>query len=239
MVSGVGRSLVLFVLGAVASLYATRDVPNPNLGEVMLSAPIDPRREAPDDPIWHEAWVPIDQPSRNPAVASLVEAWAAVRPGMQIADVGAGGGYYTVRFAERARPAGLVWAIDVDVRMVRKLAWERTSRGLYNLIPLRVERGQLGLPQASLDLVTVIDVGLFKRCEEDPLGYVRQIARAVRPGGRWIFGGALDAHHMPNCPFLTPDEVCELALPWFERVEHRDLTLGGGWRGHVTMLRRR
>ncbi len=232
------RAAGLVLAGAVFATGSGRAPQGSTLGQVVLAQREDPR--TPSDPVWQQFWVPIDQPARNHEMTSLILEWAGVRPGMHVADVGAGGGYFAVRFAEAARPEGLVWANDIDVRMVRKLAWERSRRGLYNLVPQLVDVGNLGLAQASLDLVTLVDVGLFTTCSEaSHEDYVRQIASAVRPGGRWLMAGSVHGAEGERCPLVSPEQVVALASPWFERAQQREFTFRDGWRGYVTLLRRR
>ncbi len=216
------------------------------LGEIVLVQREDPARETPDDPVWREFWVPVEQPARDHSeVASTVLAWAALRPGMSVADVGAGGGYFAVRFARTVGPLGLVWATDVDARMVRKLAWERTRAGLFNLVPQRVALDSMGLPPSTFDLVTMVHVGLFSTCAREPIPrFAEQIARSVKPGGRWIIA---DGEASPTarrtadgaCGAVPPDEVAAVAAPWFARERVHPVALSDGWRGYVMMLRRR
>lgn len=208
----------------------------------------DPVRERPSDPVWSRFWASVDQPVRdiNPVTRRVFE-WAAVRPGMSIAEIGAGGGYYTVRFARMVGPAGRVWATDIDPRMVRKVAWERRSRELFQIVPVEVTEGYLGLPAESVDLMTFIDVGAFRTCEparnED---YIDQAAAALRQGGRLLIENEY-AEDSPrragvassDCRNLSPDAIVALVSRRFTLLRREALTQDEGWRGFILLFEKK
>ncbi len=213
----------------------------PSEGIVHLTQHVDPRLEHPNDPIWGEFWVSPDQPERDNPLTRAVLAAADVRPGMVVADVGAGGGYYALQFARASQPLGMVWAVDVDERMVRALSWLRTSRGVHNLIPLHVPYGSFGLPAHTFDLVTLIEVGAFLTCESQrAAGYVQQVARALEPGGRWLVVNRVDGETRSGsaCRYYTAAEVVEAAREHFHVVRNDEVRLGPHWRGFVLVLAR-
>lgn len=222
---------------------AERPVP---IGALFLYQPRDPALDTPEDPIWREFWIAVDQPTReNSEVRSDVINWAALRPGMAIADVGAGGGYYAVRFAQAVGRSGAVWATDVDPRMVRKLAWERTHRRLFNLYPLRADHNTLGLPNAAFDLVTMVHVGIFNTCSRHTFeAHARQIAETLRVDGRWIIADSIQSpttHGDPadGCHSAPAADIAAAAAPWFERTQLHEISFDNGWQGFVMMLHRK
>src|SRR5882724_7593033 len=52
------------------------------------------------------------------------------------ADIGAGVGYFTWRMAERVGPAGMVYANDIQPRMLEQLKKNIAARGLMNVVPV-------------------------------------------------------------------------------------------------------
>ena len=56
----------------------------------------------------------------------------ALRPGAVIADIGAGTGYFTMRFAHMV-PKGRVYAVDTEPAMVKHLAERAKANGLHNV----------------------------------------------------------------------------------------------------------
>ena len=64
-----------------------------------------------------------------------------IKPGMVVADVGAGTGYFTLRMARRVGPSGKVYANDIQPEMLRMLRQNAAKAGLNNIeTVLGVER---------------------------------------------------------------------------------------------------
>ncbi len=107
-----------------------------------------------------------------------------LRPGMVVADVGAGTGYHSRRMARRVAPAGLVYAVDVQPGMLQALRARATAEGITNIRPVQAAEQRLNLPSRSLDLALMVDV-------YHELAYPREVlqdlARAMKPGGMIVF----------------------------------------------------
>lgn len=101
-----------------------------------------------------------------------------VREGQQVADLGAGGGYFTIRLARAVGPAGRVYAVDTDPDM-RELVAHRAA-DQPNVVPVAAEPDDPALPE-PVDLVVLVDV--FHHLP-DPAGYLALLARQLRPAGR-------------------------------------------------------
>ncbi len=210
--------------------------------------PMDPVRAFPSNRLWQEFWFPIDNARRDVLEApARVRQMVDARPGMQIADVGAGGGYFSFRFARDVGPEGHVWSIDVDGRATSKIAWEAHARGVSNLTAVRVRRGELGLDALTLDAVAMLETGALNTCEPgNKVHYLEQIAMALRPGGHFVFhevtsdaGNGNVTGDARGCRSPTADEVIALSLPFFELERREDVSTGEVWRGYILRLRRR
>lgn len=131
----------------------------------------------------------------NPAYLSYLESggrdqWqkpqevlAALRlaPNATVADIGAGGGYFTERFARHLDAGGRVYAVDVQDIMIDKLRRRVRDRGLSNVQVVKGAFDDPGLPPASCDLFFFSSVyGEI----EDRAGYLQKVRRCLRPGGR-------------------------------------------------------
>lgn len=209
----------------------------PAVGELVLQQWHDPRRDEPGHPSWRSPRADAADVRREHHVTRLVEEWADLRPGMNVAELGAGGGFFTVRFARAVQPSGLVWAGDEDPRLVRALAWERNAQGIYNIVPYRAAAGALALPPSTFDLVTSLDAPGFDACAGDRLhAYVRGVAEALRPGGRWLLTVAETGG---RCGPPSPDAVEALARGRFELVRRQRLAVHGAWRGSAMLFHRR
>ena len=96
-----------------------------------------------------------------------------------IADIGAGTGYFAVRFANMV-PAGKVYAVDVEPDMVRYLAERAKKEKRPNMIAVKAEPGDPRLPEKA-DLVVLVDVYHHIEARER---YFRALAASLKPGGR-------------------------------------------------------
>jgi cyclopropane fatty-acyl-phospholipid synthase-like methyltransferase len=178
---------------------------------------------------------------RSPS-AQLVDEFVAPRPGMAIGDIGAGGGFYSFRYARLIGETGVVHAVDVDRRMTRKISYEATSRGVDNVRAIHVALGDLGLAPASVDVVMFNDIGAFSTChpELNP-GYFQQAAEALRPGGRMLVLNGYAAVQRPGereCRILSPEELIALSRDRFTVMAQRELQKGGGWSAYVVLFQR-
>jgi ubiquinone/menaquinone biosynthesis C-methylase UbiE len=104
-----------------------------------------------------------------------------LRPGMRVADVGAGVGFHTVRLASRVGPGGHVWATDIQQEMVELLRANVQAAGLTHVTPVLTRPEETGLPDGQVDLVLMVDV--FHELAE-PERMLAALRRALAPGGR-------------------------------------------------------
>lgn len=107
-----------------------------------------------------------------------------IEPGMTIADIGAGTGYHSRRFAQLVGDAGTVYAVDIQPEMLRLLEQNLASRGIRNVRSVLGAVADTKLPQASIDLAVMVDV--YHEFEY-PYEMLESIVRAVKPGGRVAF----------------------------------------------------
>jgi precorrin-6B methylase 2 len=114
----------------------------------------------------------------------LLLAALALKPGLVIADIGAGTGYLSRRMAAAVGPGGKVLAVDVQPEMVRML--ERLARqpGLNNIVPSLGGEDDVKLPAASVDLAIMVDVYHELAFPYEVLG---SIVKTLKPDGRLVF----------------------------------------------------
>jgi ubiquinone/menaquinone biosynthesis C-methylase UbiE len=111
------------------------------------------------------------------------EVLAALRlaPNAVVADIGAGAGYFTVRFARHLKAGGGVYAVDVQDIMIDKLRQRVRDEGLSNVEVVKGAFDDPGLPPNSCDLCFFSSV--YDEIE-DRVGYLQKVRRCLRPGGR-------------------------------------------------------
>jgi arsenite methyltransferase len=82
----------------------------------------------------------------------------ALRPGQTIADVGAGGGYFSLRFADAIGKNGMVYAIDTNPEFLEFMMNTANEKGLSNIKTVLAPEDKLILPKKSLDIIFLRNV---------------------------------------------------------------------------------
>lgn len=98
-----------------------------------------------------------------------------------VADLGAGGGWFTIRLARRVGPNGVVYAQDVQRQMLDAVRRRVAREGLRNVETRLGSDSSPNLPTRSLDAVLVVDV--YPEVG-DRVVFLRNVADALKPGGR-------------------------------------------------------
>lgn len=106
----------------------------------------------------------------------------ALRPGQTVADVGAGGGYFTFRLSEAVGPRGRVIAVDLDPGMLQIIQEEAADRGATNV---SVHAGQAEDPGIPVPVDLVFLANTYHHIE-NPAVYFRGVRRYLKPGGRLV-----------------------------------------------------
>ena len=103
-----------------------------------------------------------------------------IEPGARVADLGAGGGYFTWYLAAAVGPQGKVYAVEIDETALAIIEKEIKSRGVTNVVPIRAEPGDAKLPE-PVHLVFSCDTYHHM---EDRVTYFRSLARYLKPDGK-------------------------------------------------------
>jgi predicted methyltransferase len=106
-----------------------------------------------------------------------------LKPGMVVADVGAGSGYMTLRMAPRVGPTGKVYAEDVQPEMLRLLKQNQATAGLKNIETVLGTETDPKLPEGKLDLILLVDV--YHEFSQ-PQKMLRKMREALKPDGRLV-----------------------------------------------------
>ena len=101
--------------------------------------------------------------------------------GSRVADIGAGGGYFTWHLASLVGPSGHVFAVDIDDTAVAALRARIARDGLTQVEAVRGEPADPKLPANSLDAILAVDAYHEFR---DYDAMLANIFRALKPGGR-------------------------------------------------------
>jgi ubiquinone/menaquinone biosynthesis C-methylase UbiE len=104
-----------------------------------------------------------------------------LKPGMTIADVGAGFGAWTTRFSRALGPKGHVFANDIGAQQLTFLRDWVKKEGLTNVTVIEGAPGSTNLPNLCCDAILIRDAYHHLTQPDD---IVRSFAAALKPGGR-------------------------------------------------------
>jgi len=111
---------------------------------------------------------------------ALIMKLAAARPGMFVADVGAGTGLFTMMLSDAVGPAGRVYAEEVVEKFSSFIAARAAREGRPNVVSVTGTETGVGLPPGSIDLAFACDV---YHHFDHPQEMLASIRLALRPGG--------------------------------------------------------
>jgi len=129
------------------------------------------------------AWLEREEREREERTDLLVKA-LDLKPGMVVADIGAGTGYISRRIAPAVAPSGKVLAVDVQPEMVEMLQALAEQERLTNIQPLLGAENDVKLAPDSVDLAIMVDV--YHELAF-PYEVLASIVQALKPGGRVVF----------------------------------------------------
>ncbi|QDU94086.1 class I SAM-dependent methyltransferase [Lignipirellula cremea] len=122
---------------------------------------------------------------RQEVVAAL-----RLKPGMAVADVGAGTGLFTRMFSPLLGEKGKVYAVDISEEFVAHVERIAKEQKQNNIVGVVCKPDSVVLPPASVDLVFICDT---YHHFEFPHKTMRSIHRALKPGGKVVL---IDFHRI-------------------------------------------
>lgn len=146
-----------------------------------------------------------------------------ITPGKAVADLGAGGGWFSVRAAKRVGPQGVVYAEDINPPYIRELEQRVQREHLPNVKPTLGTPEDPKLPADSVDAVLLLKV--YHEIA-DTKTLLRNLRPALKPGARI---GIIDRNGSGGDHGLKQAIVeREMSAAGFREVEHYDFTKGDG-----------
>jgi ubiquinone/menaquinone biosynthesis C-methylase UbiE len=124
----------------------------------------------------------FDYPDRDQKlhISQVMDALSIV-PGKNVADIGAGSGWFTVRAARRVTDTGTVYAVDINPAAIRYIEERAQKDKLTNIRTVLGTSDDSRLPPASVDAVLLLKV--YHEIAK-PVDLLRNLRLALRPGAR-------------------------------------------------------
>lgn len=175
----------------------------------------------------YEEWVDVFESSGREVYdqrAAIVEA-LNLTPGMAVADIGAGSGFFTLMFAEKVGADGRVYAVDIAEDFVANIERLAEQARLDNVTGVVNDGRGVGLERGSVDRVFI---SATYHHFEFPRTTMAAVREALRPGGELVVidfrtgpgAGAWVNSHARGGEALA---IAEIKGDGFELVERSDL----------------
>jgi predicted methyltransferase len=207
------RHKLLFILFAMAL------VPVPNLRAQTVAAPSHPT----STPYAGDLSI-FEEPGREKRLQiDRVMDLLHIKPGSTVADIGAGGGWFSVRAARRVAPNGRVIAEEINPKAIASIQQRAQREHLGNIETLLGTPDDPRLAPDSLDAALMLKV--YHEIAHPPL-VLANLRAALKPGARF---GIIDRHgngadHGLNEPIVR----AEVEAAGFRQVARYDFTKADG-----------
>ena len=125
----------------------------------------------------------LERPEREKEEnTSLLLKNLAVKPGMLIADIGAGSGYHSALLSKMVG-TGKVFAVDVELEMIAYLNERIKQEKLARIVPVLSTEQKLPLPENTIDMMLLVDV--YHEFSY-PYEMTLSMRAALKPGGKLV-----------------------------------------------------
>jgi len=156
-------------------------------------------------PIVGDSFSTEDARDRTGEAESVI-AFAGVKPGMSVADIGAGEGYYTVSLSRAVGPRGRVLAEDIIPEVRDRLALRVNRENLDNVAVSLGQPADPRLPAASFDRIFLVH--MYHEVEQ-PYEFIWHLRQGLKPDGTIV---VVDADRPVKRHGTPPAQLeCELA----------------------------
>jgi SAM-dependent methyltransferase len=153
--------------------------PGTAIGQTTSAAPAQQRKTS--TPYQGDLTI-FDYPGREQKLhIGQVMDLLGIAAGKNVADIGAGSGWFTVRVARKVTDTGRVYAVDINPEAISYIQQRVQKEGLANVVTVLGSADDPKLPPSSVDAVL-----LLKTYHEvaKPVDLMRSVRAALRPGAR-------------------------------------------------------
>jgi predicted methyltransferase len=130
----------------------------------------------------------------------------ALKPGANVADIGAGTGYMVAPLSKVVGQDGTIFAIDSSPHMIKYLEERSAELGPAKIVPREVGADDPELPAATVDAVLTLDTWHHVDGRQ---AYAKKVYAGLKPGGRFVVVDYdVDAETgPPQAMRLAPEQV--------------------------------
>jgi predicted methyltransferase len=146
----------------------------------------------------------------------------SLKPGQVVADIGAGTGYFTRRFAAATAPTGKAIGIEIDAAMVRALVADARRWNLTNYEARLVPPDDPMLAPRSVDVIFLCDTYHHLN---DRVAYFTKVRPSLKPGGQLIIIDYVKSPEHPEHSVVREEVVDELRRAGYGLAREFDLLL--------------
>lgn len=202
--------------------YETRDRHDPNgIGKFYMG------REIARVMGWQAApWLERPEREKEEKLSLMVRS-LKIKPGMTVADIGAGSGVISAMMAKAVGEDGTVLAVDIQDEMLMRLDKNMKARGITNVKPVLGTEKNPNLKPNTVDLAFMVDV---YHEFAFPYEMTDKLAKALKPGGRlvWVEYRKEDpkvrrmiklVHTMTEAQVKKEASQPEFGLKWKETID--------------------
>lgn len=190
--------LTLLVLLTLATLPAAADDKTPNKKPTTAADRYEYRKEHDPDGIGKfymgreiahvmghlgASWLERKEREDEEQPSKLIET-LDIKPGLVIADIGAGTGYHTFRMAGKVGEKGKILAVDIQPEMLAMMRKKMKEKKIENVELVQGEEADPKLPAGTVDMILMVDV--YHEFAQ-PFEMTEAMVKALKPGGRLVF----------------------------------------------------
>ena len=104
-----------------------------------------------------------------------------IKDGDTVADIGSGGGYFTLEFSKRVGKNGIVYAVDTKQTYLDYIKNQSKQEKIENITTVLITESEISLPEESIDIIFLRNV--FHHLSE-PSNYFNKLKKYLKPNGK-------------------------------------------------------
>jgi ubiquinone/menaquinone biosynthesis C-methylase UbiE len=160
-----------------------------------------------------------------------------LQPGMAVADIGAGSGYYVFRVAPLVGAKGKIYAVDIQPEMLDLIKKRMKKENVENIETVLGAEKDPKLPEKAVDLILMVDV--YHEFNY-PYEMTEHLIKALKPGGRLVF--VEFKKEDPKVPIKEVHKMSERQvlkeMDVFKELKHVETNKDLPWQHVITFIRK-